>query len=87
MYIFFDKRWKYLENYNEISEKVSNSIKKEFNSELAYNEKYLKTEKKNLCEKNQHKRWLSMYLYISNIDLFSLYKRYIILTSSVFRKT
>ena len=54
MYIFFDKRWKYLENYNEISEKVSNSIKKEFNSELAYNKKYLKTEKKILCEKNQH---------------------------------
>ena len=32
------------EKYNEIAEKVYNSIKKEFESEPAYNEKYLKTE-------------------------------------------
>ena len=30
-----------LEKYNEIWEKVKNSIKKEFNSEPVYNEKYL----------------------------------------------
>ena len=32
-----------LEKYNEIWEKVTNSIKKEFNSEPVYNKKYLKT--------------------------------------------
>ena len=32
-----------LEKYNEIWKKVSNSIKKVFDSELAYNENYLKT--------------------------------------------
>ena len=32
------------EKYNEIAEKVYNSIKKELESEPAYNEKYLKTE-------------------------------------------
>ena len=31
-----------LERYNEIWEKVKNSIKKEFDTEPAYNEKYLK---------------------------------------------
>ena len=32
------------EKYNEIAEKFYNSIKKEFESEPVYNEKYLKTE-------------------------------------------
>ena len=32
-----------LEKYNEIGEKVKNSLKKQFDSETAYNEKYLKT--------------------------------------------
>ena len=45
---------------DEIGEKVSYSIKKEFNSESVYNKK--------LKKKNQHKRKLSMYLYTSNID-------------------
>ena len=31
-----------LEKYNEIWEKVKNSLKKEFGSKLIYNEKYLK---------------------------------------------
>ena len=31
-----------LKKYNEICEKLSNSIKKEFNSKPVYNEKYLK---------------------------------------------
>ena len=31
-----------LEKYNEIWEKVKNSLKKEFDSEPVYNEKYLK---------------------------------------------
>ena len=33
-----------IEKYNEIWEKVKNSIKKEFDSEPVYNEKYLNTE-------------------------------------------
>ena len=36
--IFFDK-------YMTILEKVSNTIKRKFNSELIYNKKYLKAEK------------------------------------------
>ena len=40
--IFFDK-------YNEIWKKISNIIKREVNSKLAYIKKYLK------AEKNQHK--------------------------------
>ena len=35
-----------LEKYNEIWDKVSKSIKKGFNSEPVYNDKYLKTKKK-----------------------------------------
>ena len=35
-----------LEKYNEIWEKVKNSIKKEFDSEPAYNKKYLKAKVK-----------------------------------------
>ena len=34
----------YQRKYNEVREKVTKSIKKEFHSEPAYNEKYLKTE-------------------------------------------
>ena len=35
-----------LEKYNEIWEKVKNSIKKEFDSKPVYSEKYLKAKKK-----------------------------------------
>ena len=43
-YIYFlkIKDHKLLEKYNEIWEKVKNSLKKEFDSEPVYNEKYLK---------------------------------------------
>ena len=41
--MFFDQRWRLDEEYKKISEKVSNSIKKGFNSEPLYNEKYLKS--------------------------------------------
>ena len=40
---FLIKNDELLEKYNEIWTKVKNSIKKEFNSEPGYNEKYLKT--------------------------------------------
>ena len=39
---FFIKDYELLEKYNEISENVKISIKKEFDSEPLYNEKYLK---------------------------------------------
>ena len=40
---FLLKDEKLLERYNEIQKKVSNIIKKEFDSKAIYNEKYLKT--------------------------------------------
>ena len=46
MYGFFIKDEKLLENYNEIWKKVSNIIKKEFDSKPVYNEKYIKTKMK-----------------------------------------
>ena len=42
---FLLKDEKLLEKYNEIQKKVSNIIKKEFDSKPIYNEKYLKTKK------------------------------------------
>ena len=50
--------------YMEILEKVSNIIKKKFNSELIYCKKYLKTEK----DIHTHTRRLSMFICINNID-------------------
>ena len=43
---FLIKKWKQIDKYNEIWEKVSNIIFKKFNSELVYNKKYLKAKKK-----------------------------------------
>ena len=48
--------------YMKILDKVSNIIKKKFNSELIYSKKYLK------AEKNKHKRRLSMFICTNNID-------------------
>ena len=42
---FLVKDYELLEKYNEIWEKIKNSIKKEFDSEPVYNEKYLKAKK------------------------------------------
>ena len=41
-YAFLIKDYESLEKYNEIWEKVKNGIKKEFDCEPVYNEKYLK---------------------------------------------
>ena len=46
---------KLLEKYNEIWEKVKISIKKEFDSESVYSEKYLKAKIKSYKSKNQLK--------------------------------
>ena len=46
---FFTKDNELLEKYNEIWDKVSNTIKKGFDSKPVYNEKYFKTKMKS-CE-------------------------------------
>ena len=43
---FLIKNDEILEKFNEIWEKLSDSIKNEFNSDPVYNKKYLKTENK-----------------------------------------
>ena len=69
------------EKYNEIVEKVKDSLKKESDSELVHNKKYLKAEIKSYNEKintnfhsniNYQKTILNMYLIISNFDRFCL---------------
>ena len=42
MYVFLIKDKTLFDKYNKIWEKVSNIIKKDFNSELVYNKRYLK---------------------------------------------
>ena len=60
---FLIKAGTFFYEYNEICEKVSNIIKKEFNSKLVYNKKYLKAEKK-----INTKEGFQCILYMSNID-------------------
>ena len=43
---FFIRDDEFFEKYNEVWEKVKNSLKKEFDSEPVYNEKYLKAKTK-----------------------------------------
>ena len=62
-----------LEKYNEIWEKVKNSLKKEFDSEPVYNEKHLKANIKYYNGKintnfQNTKRRFSVYLFISYFD-------------------
>ena len=55
-----------LEKYNEIWEKVKNSIKKEFDSEPVYNEKYLKVKIKSYNGKintNFQKKVFNLFVY------------------------
>ena len=59
------------EKYNEILEKVEKSIKREFDSELVYNEKYLEAKKNLVMEKSiqvfviikYQKKVLSLFVY------------------------
>ena len=46
VYLFWMKDYELSEKYNEIWKKVKNSVKKEFDSETAQNEKYVKTKVK-----------------------------------------
>ena len=59
---FLIKEKKVFIKYMEILEKASNVIENKFNTELIYNKKYLKAEKK------KQKRRLSMYRCTNNID-------------------
>lgn len=54
MYVFFNKRLKIFEKFEDFCEKVTNIIKNEFNSQPVYNMKYLK------AEKDQQRRILSL---------------------------
>ena len=70
MSFFLMKDKEYLEKYNEIWEKVSNIIKNKFNSELVYNKKYLKAEKKSYNRKIKIKECTqSIYISVILIDL------------------
>ena len=52
----------FLEKYNEIWKKVSNTIKK-INSELIYDKKYLKAENNLITKKLTQKNPLNVFIY------------------------
>ena len=62
--IIIIKDIEFLEKSNEIWEKVSNMIKKKFNSERIYNKKYLKAEKNVLTKISTQNNALNIYIYI-----------------------
>ena len=77
-----------LEKYNEICEKVKNSIKKEFDSEPVHNQKYLKAKIKFYNGKinsnfhnNKISKETSQFICLSVILINS-----VLLSSSVFRR-
>ena len=65
------------EEYNEISEKVKDTLQKEFDNEPAYNQKYLKAKKNPIMEKSMQisttikyqKKILNVF-FISNFNRF-----------------
>ena len=81
-YIYFlTKDDKLLEKYNEIWEKVKNSIKKEFDSKPVYNEKYLKANTKSYSGKintnfhnNKIPREGSQFICLSVILIDSVFR-------------
>ena len=66
---------KLLEKYTEIWKKVSNIIKKEFDSKPVYNEKYLKTKIKSYNEKVLRARKFHLPKYM-NFFLLLNYKKF-----------
>ena len=56
----------------KFEKKISNIMKKKFNSELIYSKKYLKAEK-NLITKKSAQKECSQYIYISVILIDSVY--------------
>ena len=78
---FLIKEEKLLEKYNEIWEKIKISIKKEFDSEPVYHEKYLKTKMKSYNRKintNFHNNEIpkedSQYICLSVILIDSVFR-------------
>ena len=74
--MFFKKNDELFKKYTEIRDKVSNNIKKGFDSELVYNEKYQKKQQNNILSMgNQYKpswwwnakRWFPLHLLLGNI--------------------
>ena len=68
--LFYIKVDKLLEKYNEIWEKVKNSMRKEFDTKPAYNGKYLRAQSKSFREKinpnfDDHKIWRKGSQFIS----------------------
>ena len=51
---FLIKHDELLEKYNKMWDRLSNSIKKRFDSEPIFNEKYIKNKLKSLWKYNQH---------------------------------
>ena len=79
---FLIKNENLLEKYNLIWKKVSNIIKKEFDSKPVYNKKYLKTKRNLIMQDTTHffmimkyQKKVLIYLSISNIAWFGLWKR------------
>ena len=83
-YIYFlIKDDELLEKYNEIWEKVKNSLKKEFDSEPVYNEKYLKAKIKSSNRKittnfhdNKIPKERSQFICLSVILNDSVFRNY-----------
>ena len=83
MYVFFIKDENFLEKY-EIWKKVSNNIKKEFDSKCVYNKKYLKTKIKsyngkintNFCNNKIPKSSQCIYLIVILISVDRKDKEY-----------
>ena len=71
---FFIKYENFLEKYNKVWDKVSNSIKKSLIVNLCIIKKYLKKQNKILQGKNQHKKG-SQCIYISVILIDSTYRK------------
>ena len=94
MHVFFVKDEKLFKKYNKIWEKVSNIIRKEFDSKPVYNEKYLKSKIKSYNGKintNFHNNKLpkegSQCICLSVMLVDSVYRKdKRLLTSSVFRR-
>ena len=74
----FNKTWW----VNQISEKLKNSIKKEFDSEPVYNEKYLRPKKNLIMEKSTQMFTITKFKKkaLSGISLS------VLLTDSIFRR-
>ena len=63
---------KFLKKCNEIWEKVSNIIKKEFGSKPVYNKRYLKTKMK-ICKGKINTKESSQCIYVSVIMIMKNY--------------